>query len=180
MSTIGYVTADEADIYIGLHYASLNADRVRWEALDDADKDIYLLQSVEAIDALPFQGRKYQTTEESQALAFPRVFKCPYGYYHNCLDFGCNYECGYEYLSATPTVPTVVKYAQIENALKLSAEIDISQYDEMRLQGVTSYTIGNLSESLKDLGSSGMTYTDIVSYRALKLLKSYLMGGYSI
>lgn len=161
MSIIGYVTVEEADTYIESRYVTTNVDRVRWEALEDSDRGVYLLQSVEAIDVLPFHGKKY--LEEVQVLSFPRVV----GY-------------DYLYLASTPTIPDVVKYAQIENALSLSCEIDNSQYNEMRLQGVQSYSIGNLSESLRDMGSSNITYDGIASIKALKLLKPYLLGGYTI
>lgn len=146
-----YVTAAEADTYVASHYISSDAARTRWEALSDGDKNVYLLQSVEALNQLPFHGKPYDITQEN---AFPRY---PYD-----------------------TVPNEVKYAQIENAVKLSdatSADDSVLYEKLMLYGIKSYSIGNLSETL---GGVGTVYPGVVSFKALKLLQKYLTGGYRI
>lgn len=146
--TIGYVTVLEADNYIESRYASTNPDRLRWDALTDEDKAVYLTQSVDAIDLLPFLYRK---TDVTQVHAFPR--------------------------KGSTVVPAAVKHAQVENALKLSKDLDTSDYEDMELRGVKSYSIGDLSETL----STGIkTPAGIATTKVLQLLRPYLSGGYRI
>lgn len=141
----GYVTIAEADEYVSSRYSSTSDDRLRWEGLSDDDKAAFLMQSVDALDTLPYLYRK---TDYAQPNAFPR--------------------------RGEATVPVAVKNAQIENALKLSAEEDESAYEKMALHGVKSYSIGNLSEQL----SPGATRSGIVSLKALQLLKPFMSGGF--
>ena len=116
---VGYVTIAEADAYVESRYSSTSDDRARWEGLSEEDKEVFLMQSIDALDMLPYRFRK---TSPSQPHAFPRKYET--------------------------TVPVAVKHAQIENAIKLSSEEDNSQYEKMALLGVESYSIGNLSEKL--------------------------------
>lgn len=145
---IGYVTVAEADAYIAGHFSYSNRHKERWEGLSEEDKAVYLQQSVEAMDVLPFHFRKVSQT---QPHAFPRT----------------------QYTS----IPEPVKYAQIENAIQLSEEVDNSQYEQSVLRNVTSYTIGPLSETFAK-GSQGGSV--LSSMKAAQLLKPYLSGGYMI
>ena len=152
--TIGYVTIAEADAYIAARYSSSDELLIGWQLLNDADKSVYLLRSVEALDGLPYRGKK---TLETQLLAFPRY--------------------------PDAVVPQAVKSAQIENALKLSdpsSEADAAIYTKMKMYGVKSYSIGNLSETLGSGGGIGSGNTDIPSDKALRLLQPFLSGGYRI
>lgn len=53
-----YGTVEQADAYVKAHYASKSAERVRWLALEDEDKTVYLTQAFGMIERLPFRGRK--------------------------------------------------------------------------------------------------------------------------
>lgn len=158
MAVIGYVTVAEASEYIQTRYASTDELRQAWEVMDEADQAVYLQKSFDAINILPFRGRKYALDQEA---AFPRW--------------------------PSPEVPKAIKYAQIENALTLtdtSAQEDAAFYEKMWQYGVESYRIGNLSESSSNgswgrSGSSTATRS-VTSTQALNLLQPYLMGGFSI
>lgn len=155
----GYVTVQEADEYIRCHYLSTDRSRLAWEELEDADKEILLRNSAEAINSLPFTGRKMYPTQDN---AFPR--------------FPSN------------LVPEAVKAAQIENALTSSDESaneDAMLYQRMKAYGVSSYSIGNLSETMVSAASSGgvgisLLSSGIVSTKAQSLLEQFLRGGYCI
>ena len=149
--SIGYVTVAEANAYLAAHYSATDESLARWDELEDADKAVYLLRSAEALDALPYTGRRYAL---DQPFAFPRW--------------------------PNSTVPAAVKAAQMENALKLSdvaATEDAALYEKMNLYGIKSYSIGNLSESLTP---GAIAYSDVVSAKAMQLLKQYCTGGYGI
>ena len=159
MAVVGYVTVAEATEYIETRYASTDELRLAWEAMDEADQAVYLQKSFDAINTLPFRGRKYGI---DQYAAFPRW---PY-----------------------PEVPVAVKYAQIENAITLSdasvAE-DAAFYEKLWQYGVESYSIGNLSESSSNgswgrSGSSTSANVSVTSPKAVNLLEPYLRGGFSI
>lgn len=158
--TIGYVTLEEANQYIETHYLETEEARTMWEDLDDDSKEILLRRSHEAIDCLPFPGRK---TYPDKPESFPRYPKTE--------------------------VPYQIKHAQIENALSLSdtsisAEKDF--YDKMRSFGISSYSIGNLSESFGSatVGASGIKEqlgsVGVLSSRAQMLIAPFLYGGFRI
>lgn len=159
MSVVGYVTVAEATEYIKARYASADKLRKTWEAMDEADQAVYLQKSFDAINLLPFRGRKYAPDQEA---AFPRF---PH-----------------------PEVPTAVRSAQIENALALTdtdAAEDAAFYEKMWQYGVESYRIGNLSESSSKgswgrAGSASSATTGVISAKSVSLLEPYLRGGFSI
>lgn len=153
---IGYVSLEEADEYVTTHYVEDSDERTYWEDLDDEDKEILLRNSFENIERLPFTGRK---AKPSQDTAFPRY--------------------------PATTVPLDVKYAQIENALTLanSAESEeIAQYEKLWSAGVTSYSIGNLSETVGSMtyGAGNFSQSGLSSAKAKKLLIPFLGGGFDI
>lgn len=153
---LGYVTLDEANTYVTEHYMSTEALRVGWEALEDADKAVLLRRSFQAIELLPFSGHK---TCCDQPFAFPR---CP-----------------------SRTVPDAVKFAQIEQALigaDAEATEEAKQYEKMWQWGVSSYSIGNLSESISagTYGAGALRTAGITSAAAARLLAPYMQGGYKI
>ena len=117
-----YVTIEEANVYIQNNLLSTDPLRISWESLLDEDKQVLLNRSAAAINSLPFTGRKMNVNQEN---AFPR--------YPNT------------------DVPDDVKAAQIENALTSSDETqseDAQLYQKMWAYGISSYRIGNLSESI--------------------------------
>lgn len=151
MSLIGYVTLEEANEYIEIHYLSKDNLRVNWNALSDDDRRVLLNRSFQTIELLPFAGKK---ASPEQTSVFPR--------WH------------------MREVPATVKWAQIENALALSdasAVEDATYYERLRAHGITSYTIGNLSESFGSTSYDSKT-TGILSETARRLLQPLLGGGY--
>lgn len=154
-----YVTIEEANVYIQNNLLSTDPLRTSWEALLDEDKQVLLNRSAAAINSLPFTGRKMNVNQEN---AFPR--------YPNT------------------DVPEDVKVAQIENALTSSDETqseDAQLYQKMWAYGISSYRIGNLSESIGTASgnagfSTSMLRSGVVSVIAQNILSKYLGGGYCI
>lgn len=153
---IGYVSLEEADEYVAKHFMSTNTIRVSWESLNDADKEVLLRNSYQAIEALPVRGRKTCTTQPN---AFPRY--------------------------PSDVVPAQIKEAQIANAVVLaddSSQEDASYYDKLRTYGIKSYHIGNLSETMDapTESASASSYIGIYSQEAMRLLSPWLKGGFKI
>ena len=154
-----YVTIEEANVYIQNNLLSTDPLRISWESLLDEDKQVLLNRSAAAINSLPFTGRKMNVNQEN---AFPR--------YPNT------------------DVPDDVKAAQIENALTSSDETqseDAQLYQKMWAYGISSYRIGNLSESIGTASgnagfSTSMLRSGVVSVIAQNILSKYLGGGYCI
>lgn len=153
---LGYVTLEEADQYITEHYMSKESLRISWEALEPVDRAALLRRSFQAIELLPFTGHKL---DPSQPTAFPR---CPY-----------------------TEVPDAVKFAQVEQAL-VGADSEASEetkhYEKLWQWGVSSYTIGNLHESLStgNYGAGALRSAGISSPEAAKLLSPFIWGGFNI
>lgn len=154
---MSYVDVAYADEYVNTHFLSVDERRFNWEALDNNDKEVLLQRSFEAIECLPFVGRK---TNPDQPNAFPRY---PF-----------------------EEVPEAVKYAQVENAITLSdssASEDAAFYEKLWQYGVESYSIGNLSERTSS-GAWGRNVTasssGVISAKAINLLKPFLNGSYNI
>lgn len=157
---IGYVTLEEADAYVETHYLEVEDARTNWEDLENESKEILLRRSFEAIDNLVLTGRK---TFPDQDTSFPRY--------------------------PSTEVPARVKYAQIENALSLSdasIQEDTAFYSKLKSFGITSYSIGNLSETFgassaeADSVNTSLTAKGIVSTKAQQYLLPYIYGGFRI
>ena len=71
MAVIGYVTVAEASEYIRTRYASTDELRQAWEAMGEADQAVYLQKSFDAINILPFRGRKYAAGQEAAFARWP-------------------------------------------------------------------------------------------------------------
>lgn len=155
MATVGYVTVEEASIYVSMHYASTDALRVAWEAMTEADQAVYLLRSYDLLERLPFVGKKYQQDQTSQ---FPRW--------------------------PNEEVPQDIKDAQVANAVSLtdSSHADDDEfYEKLWQYGVESYRIGNFSESSSNGSwSKSRANKALASPVATKLVQPYLNGGYRI
>lgn len=154
---MSYVDVAYADEYVNTHFLSVDERRLNWEVLDNNNKEVLLQRSFEAIECLPFVGRK---TNPDQPNAFPRY---PF-----------------------EEVPEAVKYAQVENAITLSdssASEDAAFYEKLWQYGVESYSIGNLSERTSS-GAWGRNVTasssGVISAKAINLLKPFLNGSYNI
>lgn len=156
MATIGYVSVEDATIYVAEHYISTDPMRALWTGLSTEDKEVLLRKSFECIERLPFTGRK---TDKDQPNAFPRF--------------------------PNTTVPTSIVSAQVENALSLAdptSSEDAAFYQKLWQYGVEEYKIGNLSErtSTGAWGNSLSAASGIVSAKALSLLQPYLRGSFRI
>lgn len=156
---IGYATVEQSNEYVTSHFVSTDPLRTSWEALSDDDKQVILTTSAEAINSLPYPGRKYDPEQEN---AFPRY--------------------------PSQQVPTAIFAAQIENAISVSdssSSEDAELYQRMWSFGIASYRIGNLSESIGSASGGAtlgaqMLQNGIVSTKAQALLKPFLGGAYCI
>ncbi len=153
---IGYASRQDVEDYIVKYLPYTGEVANVWQNTVDTDQRGLLLHAFEAIDRLPFRGRK---ARRSQKTAFPRY--------------------------PQTAVPDEVVRAQVVNALALlmareegTNEADF--YSKLRMQGIKSYRIGNLSETLADHGGISGQYYGIASEEVLHLLKKWLTGGYSI
>lgn len=153
-----YMNVAEADAYVKTHYLSTDTLRTSWEALSEADKEVLLTVSTASINSMIWPGRKAQANQEN---AFPRY--------------------------PDTAVPTAVLDACIENALSLTDEMtqeEASIYQKMWAYGLSSYRIGNFSETIvQGGGNSGATLlaqSGITSSKAQALLKPFMGGGFCI
>lgn len=129
-----YGTRAEADTYFDglLSYS-------RWAALADDDKDRALISAASSMGRFRYHGL---ATSETQALAFPRVFLPT---------------------SDGLTIPREIKVAQFEGSLSLyeieaaRSAPESARRAALQADGVTSFTIGNLSESFGSRSSEEVT-----------------------
>lgn len=152
---MSYNTLEQANEYIMTHYVSDDPVIVQWLSIADADKTILLNKAYRIINALPLTGRKMCDDQEG---AFPR---CPYD-----------------------EVPVDVMYAEVELALALSDRTKMSELAEYRQKvdyGVSSYRLGNLSETFVSYAKSSLQMRyGLVSSEAERLLAPWLRGGFNI
>lgn len=157
MTTIvGYVDVTYADEYVKMHFVTTDALRLSWEGLDVLDKEVLLRRSFEALETLPFTGKKYCI---GQPTAFPRW--------------------------PNKEVPEAIKAAQVENAIALAsseATEDAAFYEKLWQYGVDSYSIGNLSEHVGSgsWGRGSPAAHGVISTKASTLIRPYISGSYSI
>ena len=69
MEKIGYITIEEADIFITSHFLSSSKERTEWESLTDEDKRVLLINGFENIENNKFVGYR---TYENQREQWPR------------------------------------------------------------------------------------------------------------
>lgn len=153
-----YMTVAEADVYVKTHYVSTDTLRTTWEALSDEDKEVLLTVSTASINSIAWPGRK---AVPGQPNAFPRY--------------------------PSLEIPTAVLSACIENALTLTDEAEQEEtrvYQKMWAYGLSSYSIGNFSETLVQGGGNGsasqLAQSGISSTKAQALLKPLMGGGFCI
>lgn len=121
------------------YLTSRHLDLSSWTALSTMEKTVLLNQAFDIIESQIYSG--YPLYEN----AFPRYI--PYGV---------------EMIG----VPDEIGYAQAELAFSL---ISLDDTQTRQLQGVSSYSIGHLSETLK----GNMNEVKIVSPKAFNILKKY-------
>lgn len=173
VGTDTYITLEDASTYLALHYIAADVQLVAWEALDDADQEIYLRNAMQAIENLPYPGRKQDV---NQALNFPR--------YERILEPVRRRYDRYSYPYSiiwleSGSVPDNVKFAQVEEALELASPSNASAIKSRLGSGLNSFRIGNFSESIKG-GSTGANTvsTRLASIKAQNLLLPYQQGSF--
>lgn len=160
-----YVSLEEANQYIADHYASTDSSRVQWEALSPEDQMVYLRKAAATIESLPLVGRK---ADVNQVMQFPRYIG------------GCS--------SSSAEIPQEVKSSQCEQALYFlgfAADPSLATTRAVRAdlqkQGVSSYTIGDLSETFGGGTLGGYLYTTSeMSNASLTLMSKWLGGGFRV
>lgn len=69
MEKIGYVSIEDANVFIASHFLSSSDERKEWDALSDDDKKVLLLNAFEDIENNIFVGYK---TYQNQKTQWPR------------------------------------------------------------------------------------------------------------
>lgn len=69
MEKIGYVSIEDANVFIASHFLSSSDEREEWDALSDDDKKVLLLNAFEHIENNVFKGYK---TYQNQTSQWPR------------------------------------------------------------------------------------------------------------
>ena len=140
------------------------------------EKSQAVIMATRKIDRLLLKGRKYVDT---QSLAFPRCYtvdpRSAYAYYDNSpLTWGNGWYC-------ETTVPQAVIDATCEEALAILTNGDPADRLKMQRQGVTSFTLGNLSETYGTTNGTAATATKgLLSPEAADLLRPFRGGAVSI
>ncbi|MGF9711720.1 DnaT-like ssDNA-binding protein [Paenibacillus naphthalenovorans] len=155
VGTNSYVSVDDADIYF--------ADRLfadKWESATPLDKEKALIMATRKIDMQLLNGRK---VDSAQTLQFPRSIYSRYKYppYPQWVD--------------ESEVSDDVKSAVCEEALAILSYTKESQKrTQLQRQGVTSFSLGSLSESYSSNNATGYK---LLSVEAVQLLAPYIGGS---
>ena len=151
-----YVTFDEAEAFAAGIYGA-NA----WAGLSDADKARCLITAARSIDALMLKGRKLSS---DQRMEFPRVI----------IEHAPAWSELYEGADTDEVVPQSVKDAQVLEAVSIaSSGGGDSQRARLQREGVTSISIGSLSESYGGVAATGRLRSD----EAHKLMGRWILSG---
>ena len=163
------ITTELADAYFdddprtsAIAFLLLSTDQKAW----------YLRRSTKNIDALPLKGSTYNYIDrtspstDEQELQFPRVIN--------------ERAVSWDDDTSTAIVPTEVKDACCEEALGLYEFYVSSPGDQKRRklqdQGVKSFSVGKLSESYGNRGTSSK-WKGLHSQEAYDLMKQYIAGA---
>lgn len=165
-----YVTTEEADAYIAMHYLSTDEQRMAWENAGD-DKEIALRRACAALDSLTYRGVKFSFP---QPLAFPRYF----GENYAMID-GILYAPEADRYPELKEVPKEVKAAQIEEALEIASPTEATDNLDIRNGPVQSYSIGHLSETF-ERAEVGALQSALASIKAQALIRPYTGGSYEM
>jgi len=151
--TTDYITVEEGDTYFETRlYSSA------WTNADPADQASAIRMATQAINGLPFKGRKY---DPDQANAFPRYIPYPRGGYYLAEEDG--------------SVPQLVKDACCEECLELLTSGN-SNRRKLQNEGVTSFRISELSETF----ATPSEVPRLTSFVARQILKPFLAAGVPI
>lgn len=160
-----YVTLEEAQQYITLHYPSTAPQNTAWQELNPSDQEIHLRNATSTIDNLRWAGKK--CTPE-QVLSFPR--QRPASIQKN--NFSKTF---------SETIEKDIKAAQIEEALERACPTEASDRKAILNQGIQSFQIGHLREHYSSHPSlNANTLAQVLhSLKAQEILTKH-QGSYSI
>lgn len=125
--------------------------------MSNDDKTVLLQNAFEAIEQLPFRGRKMASDQEA---AFPRL--------------------PFQYGEQDAEAPTNVKNAEVELALWMSDDSKQKSAEkraQMISDGVKSFSLGDLSESYAGKPACS-DFTAKSCQKCMNLLRQYLTGGF--
>jgi hypothetical protein len=171
VGTDTYISVTDADNYVEKHYTTNDPFRLAWGSLYDDDKQIYLRNATTTIDSLTLTGKK---KDMSQTLQFPRAYQN--NVYYSEYDEDYEYYNGYY---SQIVVPEDVKNAQVEIAI-FNTDEQANQRLMLQAQGVTSFSMGDLSENY---GKSKAIYSleaILKSPKAIKIMRKYIGGTFNV
>ena len=148
-----YITVEQADDVIKNNVYSQSKQRKAWDSLSEEDKAVFLAQAMIEIESLVYLGVK---ADQSQLLQFPR--------------------------KGQEDVPSQIQAAQALEACAIVIGVDDENMrSQLRAQGITSFSLGSLSEtydtSIKD---TSMSVNKLKSVAAKQLLSPFLSGGFPL
>jgi hypothetical protein len=170
VGTDSYISVADADTYFsGVLYTD------EWDAADGATKEKALRMATRRIDGLALIGRK---ADPAQTLEFPRQLYSDSRYaYWNQDALRNNSIFQPPSWVAQTEVPDAVLNAVCEEAVALiKGGADASKREELQRQGVTSFTLGKLSETF----SGAPTGNKLLSTTAAQLMRQYTGGSRSV
>lgn len=172
-----YISVTDADTYMTNNYISTSTEFTTWDALTDANKEIYLKRATKRIDRQKIRGAK---AVDTQTLQFPRALKLCGRWYEQPV-YGVNVNGSRDWYIET-TVQQNVLDANVEEALAQSL-VDAgslssgAERSQLQAQGVKSFKLGDLSEEYGSGLSSTYSGTQLLSTEAKELLSFYSVGG---
>ena len=148
-----YVDVATVDNYVASYYPQSSAIRIKWEALIEDDKSVFINRATQMINLLPLRGKACEGNE--MFMAFPREPDPG----NNSLE--------------------LAKQACCDLSIKLNGDDEFQERLNLQRQGVKSYKLGDLSETFGNNGyDAGI---DIFVYDTVfPFLRNWLSGGYKI
>lgn len=145
-----YLTTAQADTYFTTRLYT-----EKWDEAGETDKAAALLMASNAVDRCNFAGRRKVSDQERQ---FPRCYP-PLSYLPNVS----------WYWPCDDTTPQAILDAVCEEALELLTRGN-SKRRRMQKEGVSSFSLGGLSESY----AQGVSSAQLLSFEAYELLRPYM------
>jgi hypothetical protein len=165
VGTNTFISLSDANTYFSTRLFSTT-----WSSASDDNKSMALIMATKKITNLNLQGTKAILT---QTLAFPRAFYIGTTVYSSGYGMETDNIRGEGWYIETD-ITTEVKEATCEEAISiLSYGENANKRLELQAQGVTSFSIGNLSETY---GGSGKK-NSLLSQEATSRLTKYTGGG---
>lgn len=147
-----YVTVEEADVYVQLHYRCEDIAHI-WRHC--CCKEAKLLEACEELEGLPFPG----FARRDQGLLFPRFpsHKVP---------------------EAIKAAQIEIALYSLKPETQ-SAAAQFSQRQSLQKQGVKSFSVDDISETYTGAASMETEALFLLDARISRLLSRYLNGGYA-